>query len=272
MSARVVGKTNHGDIITWKFCQDIPIPSYLIALVVGCLESRQVIGELRVYVIVSLYNYIDYKCAWSLKTLQWGYCMVISNSLQASRSSYFGVVWERDGWQGSLGILWGKHHFKYTMAVRDDTLMTQSDLHAQVTCSMFSLPLIQPFLNICSLPVFVSISSQLATGLQGHIWLLYHGLLYHVFYSDWEYAVHCWGDCGAICVGSIRPPGPASFLSVWWHGEPLSHLPHSNSFGTLSVMLLLWFYVLYLYFSCMHIMSAHKAGDKSLTSVSWYYN
>ncbi|XP_064400274.1 leukotriene A-4 hydrolase-like [Halichondria panicea] len=42
MSARVVGKTNHGDITTWKFCQDIPIPSYLIALVVGCLESRQV--------------------------------------------------------------------------------------------------------------------------------------------------------------------------------------------------------------------------------------
>ncbi len=42
MSAKMVSKTDCGDTTVWKFCQDIPIPSYLIALVIGCLESRQV--------------------------------------------------------------------------------------------------------------------------------------------------------------------------------------------------------------------------------------
>ena len=80
MSARVVGKTNHGDITTWKFCQDIPIPSYLIALVVGCLESRQV--------IVTLLTTEFHMCMVSKYTS----LSAISNSLQASWPPYFGVV------------------------------------------------------------------------------------------------------------------------------------------------------------------------------------
>lgn len=42
MSAKMIGKEENGATTTWKFSQDIPIPSYLIALVVGCLESRRV--------------------------------------------------------------------------------------------------------------------------------------------------------------------------------------------------------------------------------------
>lgn len=40
MSAKRVGKEVGENNTTWKFSQDIPIASYLIALVVGCLENR----------------------------------------------------------------------------------------------------------------------------------------------------------------------------------------------------------------------------------------
>ena len=42
MSAKVVGKKECEATTTWMFSQDIPIPSYLIALVVGALESRSI--------------------------------------------------------------------------------------------------------------------------------------------------------------------------------------------------------------------------------------
>ena len=40
MSAKRVGKEVRENTTTWKFSQDIPVASYLIALVVGCLENR----------------------------------------------------------------------------------------------------------------------------------------------------------------------------------------------------------------------------------------
>jgi len=40
MSAGMSGSSSEAGVTVWRFSQEIPIPSYLIALVVGSLESR----------------------------------------------------------------------------------------------------------------------------------------------------------------------------------------------------------------------------------------